>query len=125
MRPSDKSSAKAHRRAPSLTPWQILEQLGRIQSVAVWFELRDGRQMWLTASILTVPRGLSFRPPRAVVHGRRRRKKRGVSVGASGTATPASTGSCNSGATLQFELLNESVDSSTNSSRKPGQVSVS
>ena len=38
---------KAGRRAPSLTPWQILDQLGRIQLVEVWFELRDGREMCL------------------------------------------------------------------------------
>lgn len=38
---------KTERRAPSLTPWQILDQLGRIQLVEVWFELRDGRQMCL------------------------------------------------------------------------------
>ena len=38
---------KAGRRAPSLTPRQILDQLGRIQLVEVWFELRDGRQMCL------------------------------------------------------------------------------
>ena len=38
---------KAQRRAPSLTPWQILDQLGRIQLVEMWFELRDGRQMCL------------------------------------------------------------------------------
>jgi hypothetical protein len=38
---------KAARRAPSLTPWQILDQLGRIALVEVWFELRDGRRMRL------------------------------------------------------------------------------
>jgi len=38
---------KAQRVAPSLTPWQILDQLGRIQLVEVWFELRDGRRMCL------------------------------------------------------------------------------
>jgi transposase len=38
---------KAQRRAPSLTPWQILDQLGRILLVEVWFELRDGRHMCL------------------------------------------------------------------------------
>jgi transposase len=38
---------KAQRRAPSLTPWQILDQLGRIRLVEVWFELRDGRAMCL------------------------------------------------------------------------------
>jgi hypothetical protein len=38
---------KAERRAPSLTPWQILDQLGRIALVGVWFELRDGRRMCL------------------------------------------------------------------------------
>lgn len=38
---------KAERAAPSLTPWQILDQLGRISLVEVWFELRDGRTMCL------------------------------------------------------------------------------
>ena len=38
---------KAERVAPSLTPWQILDQLGRIVLVEVWFELRDGRTMCL------------------------------------------------------------------------------
>lgn len=38
---------KAERAAPSLTPWQILDQLGRIALVEVWFELRDGRRMCL------------------------------------------------------------------------------
>jgi len=38
---------KAQRSAPSLTPWQILDQLGRIALVEVWFELRDGRRMCL------------------------------------------------------------------------------
>jgi len=38
---------KAQRVAPSLTPWQILDQLGRILLVEVWFELRDGRIMCL------------------------------------------------------------------------------
>ena len=38
---------KAQRAAPSLTPWQILDQLGRIALVEVWFELRDGRRMCL------------------------------------------------------------------------------
>jgi Transposase DDE domain len=38
---------KAERSAPSLTPWQILDQLGRIALVEVWFELRDGRRMCL------------------------------------------------------------------------------
>jgi len=38
---------QAERRAPSLTPWQILDQLGRIALVEVWFELRDGRRMCL------------------------------------------------------------------------------
>ena len=38
---------KAQRRAPSLTPWQMLDQLGRIALVEVWFELRDGRRMCL------------------------------------------------------------------------------
>lgn len=38
---------KAERRAPSLTPWQILDQLGRSALVEVWFELRDGRRRCL------------------------------------------------------------------------------
>lgn len=38
---------KAERVAPSLTPWQILDQLGRIALVEVWFELRDGRRLCL------------------------------------------------------------------------------
>jgi hypothetical protein len=38
---------KAQRSAPSLTPWQILDQLGRIALVEVWFELRDGQRMCL------------------------------------------------------------------------------
>jgi transposase len=33
--------------APSLTPWQVLDQLGRISLVEVWFELKDGRQLCL------------------------------------------------------------------------------
>ena len=38
---------KAQHAAPSLTPWQILDQLGRMALVEVWFELRDGRRMCL------------------------------------------------------------------------------
>lgn len=38
---------KAERIAPSLTPWQILDQLGRIVLVEVWFELSDGRRLCL------------------------------------------------------------------------------
>jgi hypothetical protein len=38
---------KAERVAPSLTPWQVLDQLGRIALVEVWFELRDGRRLCL------------------------------------------------------------------------------
>jgi hypothetical protein len=38
---------KAQRIASSLTPWQILEQLGQIALVEVWFELRDGRRICL------------------------------------------------------------------------------
>jgi hypothetical protein len=38
---------KAERVAPRLTPWQILDQLGRIALVEVWFELRDGRRLCL------------------------------------------------------------------------------
>jgi hypothetical protein len=45
------SKKKAERSAPSLTPWQILDQLGRIALVEVWFELRDRWRMclpWIT-----------------------------------------------------------------------------
>jgi hypothetical protein len=38
---------KAERVAPSLTPWQVLDQLGRILLVEVWFELKDGRRLCL------------------------------------------------------------------------------
>lgn len=38
---------KAEAVAPSLTPWQVLDQLGRIALVEVWFELRDGRRLCL------------------------------------------------------------------------------
>lgn len=38
---------KAESAAPSLTPWQILDQLGRILMVEVWFDLKDGRQLCL------------------------------------------------------------------------------
>jgi transposase len=38
---------RAERIAPSLTPWQILDQLGRIVLVEVWFELKDGRHLCL------------------------------------------------------------------------------
>jgi hypothetical protein len=38
---------KAEHNTPSLTPGQILDQLGRIALVEVWFELREGRQMCL------------------------------------------------------------------------------
>jgi len=38
---------KAARVAPSLTPWSVLDQLGRIVLVEVWFELADGRRMCL------------------------------------------------------------------------------
>jgi transposase len=38
---------KSERCAPSLTPWQILDQLGWMALVEVWFELRDGRRMCL------------------------------------------------------------------------------
>jgi transposase len=33
--------------APSLTPWQLLDQFGRIVQVEVWFKLRDGRSICL------------------------------------------------------------------------------
>ena len=38
---------KSEPSAPSLTPWQILDQLGQMALVEVWFELRDGRRMCL------------------------------------------------------------------------------
>lgn len=38
---------KAERIAPSLSPWQIVDQLGRIVLVEVWFELKDGRRLCL------------------------------------------------------------------------------
>jgi transposase len=38
---------RAARVAPSLTPWSVLDQLGRIVLVDVWFELEDGRMMRL------------------------------------------------------------------------------
>lgn len=38
---------RAQRIAPALTPWQILDQLGRIVLVEVWFELKDGRHLCL------------------------------------------------------------------------------
>jgi transposase len=39
--------------APSLTPWQLLDQFGRIYLVEVWFQLRDGR--WLCLPRITHP----------------------------------------------------------------------
>jgi hypothetical protein len=36
---------RTERCAPSLTPWQIQDQLGRSALVEVWFELLDGRHM--------------------------------------------------------------------------------
>ncbi len=33
--------------APGLTPWQLLDQFGRIWMVEVWFKLRDGRSLCL------------------------------------------------------------------------------
>ena len=38
---------RAERIAPALTPWQVLDQLGRIIVVEVWFELRGGRHLCL------------------------------------------------------------------------------
>lgn len=38
---------KARKVSPSLTPWQILDQLRRLLLVEVWFELKDGRPMCL------------------------------------------------------------------------------
>jgi transposase len=38
---------RAARVAPGLTPWSVLDQLGRIVLVEVWFELVDGRRMRL------------------------------------------------------------------------------
>jgi hypothetical protein len=34
--------AKLRASAPSLSPWQLLDQFGRIQLVEVWFRLRQG-----------------------------------------------------------------------------------
>jgi transposase len=39
--------------APGLTPWALLDQLGRIIVVEVWFETRDGR--WLCLPRITEP----------------------------------------------------------------------
>jgi transposase len=39
--------------APSLTPWQALDQLGRISLVEVWFQLKD--QRWLCLPRITQP----------------------------------------------------------------------
>lgn len=39
--------------APGLTPWALLDQLGRIILVEVWFETRDGR--WLCLPRITQP----------------------------------------------------------------------
>jgi transposase len=33
--------------APSLSPWQLLDQFGRIQLIDVWFKTRDGRALCL------------------------------------------------------------------------------
>jgi hypothetical protein len=46
---------KAERVAPRLTPWQVLDQLGRILLVEVWFELKDGRRLCLPR--ITQPEG--------------------------------------------------------------------
>jgi hypothetical protein len=44
---------QCERAAPALTPWQVLDQLGRIVLVEVWFQLRDGR--WLCLPRITQP----------------------------------------------------------------------
>lgn len=44
---------RTERVSPSLTPWQVLDQMGRIVLVEVWFELRDGR--WLCLPRITQP----------------------------------------------------------------------
>ncbi len=44
---------RLERRAPSLTPWQVLDQLGRILLIDVEFQLRDGR--WLCLPRITQP----------------------------------------------------------------------
>jgi transposase len=44
---------RLERAAPSLTPWQLLDQLGRILLVDVEFQLRDGR--WLCLPRITQP----------------------------------------------------------------------
>ena len=38
---------KLRRVAPSLTPWQVLELLGRLQLIEVWFKTRDQRALCL------------------------------------------------------------------------------
>jgi hypothetical protein len=44
---------RAERTSPSLTRWQILDQMGRIVLVEVWFQLRDRR--WLCQPRITQP----------------------------------------------------------------------
>lgn len=39
--------AKLRATAPGLTPWQLLDQFGRIQMVEVWFQLRSGGSICL------------------------------------------------------------------------------
>lgn len=51
---------RAEQVAPSLTPWQVLDQLGRIILVDVEFQLRDGR--WLCLPRITQPE-----PPQALL----------------------------------------------------------
>lgn len=55
---------KAQRSAPRLTPWQILDQLGRVALVEVGFELRDGRRLCL-------PRLTQPEPAQAVLPAQR------------------------------------------------------
>ena len=44
---------QCERAAPALTPWQVLDQMGRIVLVEVWFQLRDER--WLCSPRITQP----------------------------------------------------------------------
>jgi hypothetical protein len=50
----------AQRVAPSLTPWVLLDQLGRIVLVEVWFELRNG-------GTICLPRITQPKPAQAVL----------------------------------------------------------
>ena len=44
---------QCERAAPALTPWQVLDQMGRVVLVEVWFQLRDER--WLCLPRITQP----------------------------------------------------------------------